>query len=83
MRAWLLMGVMVMSSVVAAFDPPVAKVGDFTLRIDAPNWSPNLKRPSLSASIFPTQVRKLFGAKSVCKLLTDGESQALTRKVLS
>ena len=45
MRAWLLMGVMVMSSVVAAFDPPVAKVGDFTLRIDAPQLVTQLETP--------------------------------------
>jgi len=45
MRAWLLMGVMMMSSVVAAFDPPVAKVGDFTLRIDAPQIVTQLETP--------------------------------------
>jgi len=45
MRAWLLMGVMVMSSVVAAFDPPVAKVGDFTLRIDATQLVTQLETP--------------------------------------
>ncbi|MCS3919689.1 hypothetical protein Q2T83_13845 [Fervidibacter sacchari] len=45
MRAWLLMGVMLMSSVVAAFDPPVAKVGDFTLRIDAPQLVTQLETP--------------------------------------
>jgi hypothetical protein len=45
MRAWLLMGVMLMSSVVAAFDPPIAKVGDFTLRIDAPQLVTQLETP--------------------------------------
>ncbi|MFA0732889.1 MAG: hypothetical protein RJAPGHWK_001867 [Candidatus Fervidibacter sp.] len=34
-----------MSSVVAAFDPPVAKVGDFTLRIDAPLLVTQLETP--------------------------------------
>ncbi|MFN3420539.1 MAG: hypothetical protein ACK40X_02270, partial [Armatimonadota bacterium] len=36
MRGWILTGVMIMSSVVAAFDPPIAKVGDLTVHIDAP-----------------------------------------------
>ncbi len=40
-----LLGVMVMSSIVAAFDPPVAKVDDITLRIDAPQIIPQLETP--------------------------------------
>jgi len=34
-----------MSSVVAAFDPPIAKVGDFTMRIDAPQIVTQLETP--------------------------------------
>ena len=39
------MGVMIMSSVVAAFDPPVAKVGNLTMRIDAPQIITELETP--------------------------------------
>ncbi|MCS7187839.1 MAG: hypothetical protein RMK89_12930, partial [Armatimonadota bacterium] len=45
MRGWILMGVMLMSGVVAAFDPPIAKVGDFTMRIDAPQVITQLETP--------------------------------------
>ncbi len=39
------MGVMLMGSMVAAFDPPIAKVGDFTMRIDAPQIVTQLETP--------------------------------------
>lgn len=41
------MGVMLVGGVVAAFDPPVAKVGDFTVRIDAPQVITQLETPIL------------------------------------
>ncbi|MFA0750479.1 MAG: hypothetical protein SLRJCFUN_000882, partial [Candidatus Fervidibacter sp.] len=41
----MLAGVMLMSGVVAAFDPPIAKVGDFTMRIDAPQIVTQLETP--------------------------------------
>ncbi len=39
------MGVMLMGSMVTAFDPPIAKVGDFTMRIDAPQIVTQLETP--------------------------------------
>ncbi|MGQ9519359.1 MAG: hypothetical protein ACUVTP_04595 [Candidatus Fervidibacter sp.] len=45
MQRWFWLGVIAMSAVAAAFDPPIARVGDLTMRIDAPQIVTQLETP--------------------------------------